>query len=84
MMNAEMHKFSKKYGPTPRAPIALYTKFLSNSMYKAYYSYLDREFGKYNKGFTQAVKMDERRFSKFKKMHPNPTPHQYTPQRRAA
>lgn len=83
IMTAEMHKFSKRYGPSPNAPMALYTKFLSNSMYKAYYGYVDRAIGKHSRGLNQLVRMDERRFANFRK-NANPTPHQYTPARRAA
>jgi hypothetical protein len=82
LMNAEMGKFMKRYGPAPHAPRALYTKFLSNTMYKAYYGYLDREFTKYNRGFAQAVKKDERKFSMFKRN--SFIPQHYTPQKRVA
>lgn len=67
MMNAEIHKFGKKYVAAPKAPVSWTCKFLSNYMYKAYYSYLDREFSKYQTKYTQAFKKDERKHSHFKK-----------------
>jgi len=70
MMNKEALKFSKKYGAVPTAPTTWTTKFMSNYMYKCYYSFLDRKFSQYQRGFTQAVKKDERRYSNFKKTHP--------------
>ncbi len=82
MMDKEAHKFSKKYAAAPNAPTTWTAKFMSNCMYKAYYSYLDREFTKYQRGFTQAVKQDERRYTNFKKTQPHPTTPQ--PLRRAA
>lgn len=82
LMNQEIKKFSKKYGPSPKAPKAWYTKFLSNYVYKCYYNYLDREFAKYNRGFAQAVKKNERHFTSMKKAWvPEP---KHTPYRRAA
>jgi hypothetical protein len=63
MMNKEIYKFSKKYTVAPNAPTAWITKFLSNYMYRAYYTYLDREFGKYHRDYTHAVRKDERRYS---------------------
>jgi hypothetical protein len=63
-MNYEMRKFQKKYVSAQWAPTNFTCKFLSNTMYKAYYSYLDREFTKYHRGFSQAVKQNERRYRK--------------------
>lgn len=78
LMNNEVRKFGKKYAAAPNAPVTWTTKFLSNYMYKAYYSYLDKEFTKYHRGFTQAVKKDERRYSHFKKTAPHHTGHTWT------
>jgi hypothetical protein len=79
MMNNEVRKFGKKYAAAPNAPLAWTCKFFSNYMYKAYYSYLDREFSKYQRGYTQAVKKDERKYSHFKKTwaHHSPTTHAF-------
>jgi hypothetical protein len=75
MMNAEVQKWGKKYVAAPRASMTWTKKFLSNCIYKAYYSYLDREFSKYQRGFAQAVKKDERRYSRIKKVHAHHAPH---------
>jgi hypothetical protein len=69
-MNKEMFKFSKKYSAASHAPPAWTSKFLSNYMYKCYYSYLDKEFSKYNRGYAQAVRKDEQRHSVFKRNMP--------------
>ena len=73
MMNKEMHNFSRKYAAAPNAPVTWTCKFMSNYMYKCYYAYLDREFSKYQLGFTQAEGKKELRYSHFKKTHPEPT-----------
>ena len=75
LMNKEMQKFSKKYTAAPLAPTAWTCKFMSNYLYKCYYGYLDREFSKYQRDFTQAVKKAERRHSHLKKHAPHPIPH---------
>jgi hypothetical protein len=67
IMTHEISKFGKKYVAAPNAPKSWTCKFFSNCMYKAYYTYLDREFSKYHRGFTQAVKKDERKYSHFKR-----------------
>ena len=75
IMNTEVTKFGKKYVATPNAPKTWTTKFLSNYMYKAYYAYLDREFTKYHRNFTHAVKQGERRYTSFKKTWTHDMPH---------
>jgi len=69
MMNREVQKFGKKHAVAPHAPVSWTCKFMANYIYKCYYSYLDREFSKYQRGFTQAVKKDERRYMNFRKNH---------------
>ena len=69
-MNKEMHSFSRKYTAAANAPVTWTAKFMSNYIYKSYYSYLDQAFTKYQRGFDQAVRKDERRYTKFKKTHP--------------
>lgn len=67
IMTAEVRKFTKRYSPAAKAPTAWLRKFWSNSMYKAYYTFLDRQFSKYNSTYSRAVRADERRFSNFRK-----------------
>jgi hypothetical protein len=68
-MTLEVRKFGKKYNLGPKAPLNWYCKFMSNYMYKTYYTYLDTQFSKYHRGFSQAVRKDERKFSHYKKTH---------------
>ena len=60
-----------------------YCKFMANYIYKAYYNYLDTQFGKYHRGFTAAVKKDERKYSHIKKNYGDHHFH-HTASRRAA
>jgi hypothetical protein len=69
IMNHEVQKFGKKYVAASTASVTWTCKFMANCMYKAYYSYLDREFSKYHRGYSQAVKKDERRYSHIKKTY---------------
>jgi hypothetical protein len=71
MMNKEVRKFCTKYAAAPNASTTWTSKFMSNFFYKSYYTFLDRQFTKYQRGFTQAVKKDERRYTHFKKTHPH-------------
>jgi hypothetical protein len=66
-MNLEVKKFSKKFGVGHKAPFAWFCKFMSNHMYQTYYSHLDTQFAKYQRGYTQAVKQDVRRFAHYTK-----------------
>ncbi len=54
MMNAQIRKFAKKYGPGPKAPLSWYCKFMSNYIYQSYYNYLDAKFSKYHRNHLQA------------------------------
>jgi len=65
IMNNEMRKFTKRFAPTPKTPKAWIGKFLSNLMYKSYYTHLDRQFTKYQRGYTQAVRKEARRFTHY-------------------
>lgn len=82
LMNQNLRKFSKRYAPTPTTPTAWYRKFLSNYVYKAYYTFLEREFTKYHRGYKKAVAQDTRRFSNFQKAWAKPT-HHYSSRRAA-
>lgn len=66
-MNKEIGSFAKKFGFGPNAPIAWYRQFFSSHLYKMYYSYLDREFTKYQKNYCKAWEKDEKRYKQFKK-----------------
>jgi hypothetical protein len=68
-MNLEVGRFGKKYHLGPKTPLNWFSKFMSNYMYKTYYAHLDTQFTKYNRGFAQAVRKDERKFNHFKKSY---------------
>lgn len=68
-MNLEVRKFGKKYHLGAKTPLNWFAKFMSNYMYKAYYAHLDTQFTKYNRGFAQAVRRDERKFTSYKKTY---------------
>lgn len=66
-MNAEVNKFSKRYAIPKNASPTFFCKFMTNHMYKTYYSFLDKEFTKYNRNYTQTCKKFERQFTSMKK-----------------
>ena len=62
LMNREYDRFSRKYTQTPPkggTGFAFYNKFIANTLYKHYYDYLDKCFGKhtrtYNREWTRGV-----------------------------
>lgn len=72
-MNMEVRKFSKRYALPKTASPAFFTKFMTNHIYKAYYTFLDREFTKYNRTYTQNCRQFERKFTSIKKNWPTHT-----------
>ncbi|MGE4132526.1 MAG: hypothetical protein AB7F86_12860 [Bdellovibrionales bacterium] len=70
MMNTEVKKFGRRYALPKNASATFFSKFLSNYIYKAYYTFLDRQFTKYNRTYTQACKKFERRASTMKRNWP--------------
>lgn len=77
-MNAEIKKFSAKFGLAPKAPIALYKKFFGGHLYQTYYKYLDKEFSKYNKQYNKVCKNNQLKFQKIKKQKSWSKKDQYT------
>lgn len=72
-MNMEVRKFSKRYALPKSASPAFFTKFMTNHLYKAYYTFLDREFTKYTRTYTQNCRQFERKFTSIKKNWPTHT-----------
>ncbi|MGE3681600.1 MAG: hypothetical protein AB7G93_07710 [Bdellovibrionales bacterium] len=70
MMNAEIRKFSKRYALPKTASATFFTKFMTNYIYRSYYTFLDRQFAKYTKGYTQTCRRMERTFTGLKKRWP--------------
>jgi hypothetical protein len=68
-MNAEYSHFSKKFWHNPKAgaATAFYHKFITHNLYKHYYDFLDKCFGKYTKTFQREYSRDVRTYHKLKK-----------------
>lgn len=71
-MNKEITYFTRHYKLGARAPLNWYRQFFSRHLYKTYYSYLDREFTKYQKNYTKAWNQDQKKYNTLKKNW-NPT-----------
>jgi hypothetical protein len=70
--NKEITTFSKKFSVSDEMPFQWYCNFLSNHLYKCYYSWLDKAFTKYETVFKKAYSKDYKRYVKFaKEMHPS-------------
>jgi len=69
MMNQEITKFSGKYFHHVKAysTNAFYHKFASNNLYKHYYDYLDKCFGKYTKNYHREFMRDVKSYERMKK-----------------
>ncbi len=66
-MNKEIGTFVKRYCLTPKAPISWYCQFFSRHLYKCYYTYLDREFAKYQKNYSRAWQQDQKKYNQLRK-----------------
>lgn len=67
MFNAEITSFATKYWCSDDTPQQWYCHFMSNHLYKSYYSYLDKVFNKYNKDFKKAYFKDVKKYNQMKK-----------------
>lgn len=69
IMNREVTRFSKKFWHHPTAHVAtsFYNKFISNNLYKHYYDYLDKCFGKYTKTYHREYSRDVKTFNRMQK-----------------
>ncbi len=67
MMEREFTRFSKKYWGHAEKANAFYYKFITNNLYKHYYDYLDKCFGKYTKNFHREFNRDVKVYNKMKK-----------------
>lgn len=66
-MNMEARRFLKRYTLPANASTTFFCKFMANYMYKSYYTFLDREFTKYNRTFKTALRKDETKWTKMRK-----------------
>ena len=67
LLNREIRQFSRKYSVGRTFPLSWYKHFISNHLYKTYYSFLDRIFTRYNRDFERAVSKDVRKYQQIKK-----------------
>lgn len=67
MMNSETTRFFRRYAIPTGASTTFFCRFMTNYMYKMYYAFLNRQFTKYNRGYAQALKKDERRYTHMRK-----------------
>ncbi|OFZ19644.1 MAG: hypothetical protein A2Z20_12960 [Bdellovibrionales bacterium RBG_16_40_8] len=69
IMNREFSHFSKKFWhtPAPKAATVFYHRFITNTLYKHYYDYLDKCFGKYTKSYHQEYSRNVRTYNRLKK-----------------
>ena len=67
VFNKEINFFAKKYWCSNETPQEWYCHFLSNHLYKTYYSFLDKLFAHYNKSFARAYDKDVKKYLKLKK-----------------
>ena len=63
-------RFLRRYTLPTSASTTFLCRFMTNSMYKAYYAWLNREFTKYKRDYAQALKKGERAW-----MHMNKKKH---------
>ncbi len=70
MMEKEFHRFSKKYWAHPMKANAFYFKFITNNLYKHYYDYLDKCFGKYTKNYHREFSHNVKVYNRMKKHWP--------------
>jgi len=67
LMNSEITKFSKKYWVTDKSPKTFYHKFITNNLYKCYYSWLDKHFSKYTREFKREFEKDVKKYRQLKR-----------------
>ena len=61
-MTKELKSFTTRYHVGEKVSHTWYAKFFSNHLYKSYYTFLDKEFAKYNKTFAKAFNVEERKY----------------------
>jgi hypothetical protein len=67
LFNKEIAAFSKKYWCSDDTPQQWYCHFMTNHLYKSYYSFLDKLFTRHNKNYRQAYFKDVKKYNKMKK-----------------
>jgi len=67
LMNREIFAFTKTYFLNQKVSKTFYTNFFSNTLYKTYYTFLDKMFVNYNKTYARAVVRDTKKYRSMKK-----------------
>lgn len=69
MMNREFSRFSRKFWHNHQTTTghAFYHKFVTHNLYKHYYDYLDKCFGKYTRSYHREFSRDVKTYNKLKK-----------------
>ena len=66
-MTKQISGFTKKYWVTPQSPRTFYNKFITQHLYKVYYSFLDKYFSKYTREYTREFNKHEKKYKQLKK-----------------
>lgn len=82
-MNKELAHFGRKYWVGPTVPKVWYCKFITNHLYKTYYTFVDRLCTHHNRKYARAVTQDMRRYRQLKRTS-HWTPNRQLPWRTAA
>lgn len=80
LMGREVNRFSKRFSAHTE-PTRFHWKFVSNTLYKHYYDYLNRCFGQHTKNYHREFNKDVKTYARMKR-HFNPREVSYN--RRAA
>ena len=66
-MNKHVKTFTTRYWAGKTVPKTWYKKFLSNHLFKAYYSFVNKEISKNDKKFTRTLKGDIKKYQQIKR-----------------
>ena len=67
MMNREILSFTRTFFWNAKVSKTFYGSFFSNTLYKTYYSFLDKMFTSHNKNYARAVSRDMKKYRTMKK-----------------
>lgn len=64
IMNTEIRSFCQRFKVGPSCPKTWFTNFLSDSLYKKYYTFLHRVLVTHNRKYTTAVNRDVKKYQR--------------------
>src|ERR1044072_5993844 len=67
IMNVEMNRFLKRFSVARDVSKAWYGHFFANTLYKSYYSFLDRLFVRHTRNVRQALVRDLKKYASLRK-----------------